>query len=245
MRMSDGWGGEVEGRGGGGKRKTATATMLTTIPGGTPAVHLPFKGFGNRQAERSGGALQSLVCGSQAPSESIGTVCMFCTLRQKRYSFNCALALWRGLNGAAHCGGNYINQRRVEKKKCWVLLLFQNPLQTTAIRPELGFSMQFAPLSSAFACLWNRQRQASGWFWGNRYRGTASSGKKAVFKDSLLTKGETPHLSTPKPCRQPFLYLLSNRSVEVESGTFRLPQTSGTVAVFKQWISSHESMELI
>lgn len=50
------------------------------------------------------------------PPESIGTVCMFCMLRQKRYSFNCALALWRGLNGAAHCCGNYKNQRRGKKR---------------------------------------------------------------------------------------------------------------------------------
>lgn len=54
-------------RRGGGKRKTATATMLATIPGGTPAVHLPFKVFGNRQAQHSSRALQSLVCGFQAP----------------------------------------------------------------------------------------------------------------------------------------------------------------------------------
>lgn len=44
--------------------------MLVTIPGGTPAVHLPFKGFSNRQAQRSSRALQSLVCGSQAPHRS-------------------------------------------------------------------------------------------------------------------------------------------------------------------------------
>lgn len=97
----------------GGKRKTATATMLATIPGGTPAVRLSFKVFSNRQAQCSSRVLQSLVCGSQDPTpdprpppESIGTVCMFCVLRQKWYSFNSALTLWRGLNGAAHCCGN-------------------------------------------------------------------------------------------------------------------------------------------
>lgn len=57
------------GRRGGGKRKTATATMLATIPGGTPAVHLPFKGFSNRQAQRSSRELQSVICGSQASSQ--------------------------------------------------------------------------------------------------------------------------------------------------------------------------------
>lgn len=54
------------GRGGGGKRKTATATMLATIPGGMPAVRLPFKSFSTRQAQRSSRVLQSFVCGSQA-----------------------------------------------------------------------------------------------------------------------------------------------------------------------------------
>lgn len=55
-----GWGGRC------GKRKTATATMLPTIPRGMPAVRLPFKGFSTRQARRRSRALQSFVCGSQA-----------------------------------------------------------------------------------------------------------------------------------------------------------------------------------
>lgn len=106
----------------GGKKKTATATMLGTIPGGMPAVHLPFKVFSNRHTQLSR-ILQSLVYGSQAPPpnpssppESIGTVCMFCMLRQKRHSFNCAVTLWRGLNGAAHCCGNYKNQSRGKRR---------------------------------------------------------------------------------------------------------------------------------
>lgn len=94
--------------------------MLGTIPRGVPVVQLPFKVFRNRQAKRSSRALQNLVCGSLdphpiPPPESIGTVCMFSTLRQKRYSFNCALSLWRGLNGAAHCCGN--NKIKGERKK--------------------------------------------------------------------------------------------------------------------------------
>lgn len=51
-----------------------------------------------------------------SPPESIGTVCMFCMLRQKRHSFNCAVTLWRGLNGAAHCCGNYKNQSRGKRR---------------------------------------------------------------------------------------------------------------------------------
>lgn len=60
MHVNDGRGGEVGEAERGGKRKAVTATMLATIPLGTPAVHLPFKGFGNR-------VLQSLVCGSPNP----------------------------------------------------------------------------------------------------------------------------------------------------------------------------------
>lgn len=41
---------------------------------------------------------------------------MFCMLRQKRHSFNCAVTLWRGLNGAAHCFGNYKNQSRGKRR---------------------------------------------------------------------------------------------------------------------------------
>ena len=67
MHVNEGRGGEVAEEEGGGKRKTATATMLATIPRGTPAVHLPFKGFSNRQALHSSRVLQSLVCGSQDP----------------------------------------------------------------------------------------------------------------------------------------------------------------------------------
>lgn len=85
------------------------------------------------------------------PPESIGTVCMFCMLRQKRFSFNCALPLWRGLNGAAHRCGNCKNQRR--RKRHRVLLQLQNPPQTRAVRPEHGFCTQYAGLSSSFACL--------------------------------------------------------------------------------------------
>lgn len=67
MHVNEGRGGEVGEEEGGGNLKTATATMLATIPRGTPAVHLPFKGFSNRQAQHSSRALQSLVCGSQIP----------------------------------------------------------------------------------------------------------------------------------------------------------------------------------
>lgn len=102
MHVNEGRGEECGWGGGGGQRKTATATMLATILRGAPAVHLPFKGFSNRQAQRSSRSLQSLVCGSQAPHpttkpppppNSIGAVCMFCMRRQKWYSFKCALAL--------------------------------------------------------------------------------------------------------------------------------------------------------
>lgn len=50
----------------GRKEEDSDSYKLPTIPWGTTVVHLPFKGFGNRQAERSSRALQSLVCGSQA-----------------------------------------------------------------------------------------------------------------------------------------------------------------------------------
>lgn len=49
--------------------------------------------------------------------ESIGAVCMFCMLRQKRCSFNCNLNLWRGLNGAARCYGNNNSKGREEDTK--------------------------------------------------------------------------------------------------------------------------------
>lgn len=203
------------------RRKTATATMLATIPGGTPVVHLPFKGFSNRRAQCSSRALQSLVCGSQAtlphlspPPESIGTVCMFCMLRQKRYSFSCALALWRGLNGAAHRCGNYKNQRQ-EKKMRRMLLLPQNPPQTRAITPEQGFWTQYARLSSVFACLWNGRDEpleASG------RTGTEEQTnllrKEGSFKELTLMKWWS--LAEMQSLWQPSsLQLLSKRSVEV------------------------------
>lgn len=65
-----------------------------------------------------------------------------------------------------------LQKPKARKKTRRVLLLLQNPPQTRAIRPEQGFCTQFARLSSAFACLCNRQRQACGRFWENRYRGT-------------------------------------------------------------------------
>lgn len=65
-----------------------------------------------------------------------------------------------------------LQKPKARKKTRRVLLLLQSPPQTRAIRPEKGFCTQFARLSSAFVCVWNRQRQASGRFWENRYRGT-------------------------------------------------------------------------
>lgn len=143
-------------RGGGRKRKAVTATMLATIPLGTPAVHLPFEGFSNRQAQHSNRVLQSLVCAPPHP-ESISAVCMLCTLRQKGVFFQlcpgslkrvkwCCSPLWE------------LQKTKARKQKS----LFQNPPQTTAIRPKRVFCTQFARLSSVLACLWNRQRQASG-----------------------------------------------------------------------------------
>ncbi len=177
--------------------------MLATIPRGTPAVHLPFKGFSNRQAQHSSRVLQSLVCGSQPPppphpsppSESIDTVCVFCTLRQKRYSFNCALALWRGLNGAAHSCGNYKNQRRGKRHAgsycCFRILRKQK---------RSGFCTQFAKLSSTFACLW---KSAEAILWkvlGEQVQRNkpTSSGRKAGFKDSsLIKRGSLAEMQTP------------------------------------------------
>lgn len=52
-----------------------------------------------------------------------------------------------------------LHKPKARKKKRGVLLPFQDPPQTTAIRPERGFCTQFAQLSSAFACLWNWQRE--------------------------------------------------------------------------------------
>lgn len=99
MRMSDGAGRDRGGRGGGGgggRRKTATATMLAAIPGGAPAVRLPFKGFSETDkpsaavaavAAAAAAELQSLIFGSRAPSESIGTVCVFRTAQTKKAFF--------------------------------------------------------------------------------------------------------------------------------------------------------------
>lgn len=144
---------------GGSGGKTTTATMLSTIPQGTHAVHLPFKVFSKRQAKLSSRALQSLVCGSPShpspPPESISTVCMFCMLRQKRYSFNCALTLWRGLNGAAHCYGN--NKTKMQGKRhkghYWSFRIQQKwePSDRAGILHTVW-------LSCAFDCLCNRQR---------------------------------------------------------------------------------------
>lgn len=94
--MSDGAGRDRGGRGGGGgggRRKTATATMLAAIPGGAPAVRLPFKGFSETDkpsaavAAAAAAELQSLIFGSRAPSESIGTVCVFRTAQTKKAFF--------------------------------------------------------------------------------------------------------------------------------------------------------------
>lgn len=80
------------------KRKTATTTILAAFPEGTPAVHLPFK---SSSADR-----HSTEAELQSPPMSIETVCAFCSRRQKKVSFNCTLAPWKGLNGAAHRWGN-------------------------------------------------------------------------------------------------------------------------------------------
>lgn len=68
------------------KRKTATTTILAVIPEGTPAVHLPFKSFSTDRHSTE-------ADNYKAPPMSIETVCVFCSRRQKRVSFNCALAL--------------------------------------------------------------------------------------------------------------------------------------------------------
>lgn len=125
------WEGRRERRRGVEKRKTATTTILAVIPEGTPAVHLPFKSFSTDR--------HSTEAENYKPPMSIETVCLFCLRRQKRVSFNCVLALWKGLNGAAHRCGNYKKQRQGKKR---MLLPFQNPAQTTVIRllrTQFGF----------------------------------------------------------------------------------------------------------
>lgn len=96
---------------------------------------------------------------------------MFCTLRQKTYSFKCALALWRGLNGAAHCCGNDTNQRRGKRREgcycCFRVLHKQERLDWSR-----DFTQNMAGFHLSLPCLCKRQRQASGRFWENRYRRT-------------------------------------------------------------------------
>lgn len=69
------------------KRKTATATILAVIPEGTPAVHLPFKSFSTDRHSTEADNYKA------PPTVSMETVCVFCSRRQKRVSFNCARAL--------------------------------------------------------------------------------------------------------------------------------------------------------
>lgn len=102
---------------------------------------------------------------------------MFCTLRQKSYSFNCALALWRGLNGVVHRCGNYKNQRQGKRR---VLLLLQDPLQTRAIRI-------LHTICQAFICLRLSLKPAEASLWkvlGEQVQRNkpTSSGRKAGFK---------------------------------------------------------------
>lgn len=99
--------------------------------------------------------------------QSIGTVCMFWTLRQKKLFFQlCPVSLKR----VKWCCSSLweLQKPKARKKTHTMLLRLRNPLQTRAIRPEQGFCTQYARLSSAFACVCNRQRQASGRLWENR-----------------------------------------------------------------------------
>lgn len=107
-----------------------------------------------------------------------------------------------------------LQKPKSRKKTHRALLQLQNPLQTKAIRPEQGFYTQCVTLSSAFACVCNRLRQASGRFWEYRYRGTnqpPQEGRQA----SKTPLAQRVDFLMQTPWHPSSLQQLSNRSVKV------------------------------
>lgn len=117
------------------------------------------------------------------PPMSIETACVFCSRRQKTVPFNCTLALWKGLNGAAHRCGNYKKQRQAERRKkkertkertavcyCRFRILHRQQWSQSCGR---GLCAQFVRLSSSFGHLWIQQRKAWQRPCEHRYPGTS------------------------------------------------------------------------
>lgn len=166
-----------EGAGGKKKRKTATTTILAATPEGTPAEHLPFKSCSSDRRSTEADNYKA------PPPMSIETACVFCSRRQKTVPFNCTLALWKGLNGAAHRCGNYKKQRQAERRKkkertkertavcyCRFRILHRQQWSQSCGR---GLCAQFVRLSSSFGHLWIQQRKAWQRPCEHRYPGTS------------------------------------------------------------------------
>lgn len=96
MHVNEGRGEEV-GEGGVGRGRQRQLQCLLLYPGERLRYICLLKASAT---DKHSVAAESYKASSVAPKhhpspppESMGTVCMFCMLRQKRYSFNCALAL--------------------------------------------------------------------------------------------------------------------------------------------------------
>lgn len=140
-----------------------------SIPQGMPGEHLAFKACAK---DRHKTAAERYKASSVAPKPLpnllswVNRHCMYVLYTHtKRYSFNCALALWRGLNGAAHRCGNKKKKNKGKEEGAHGVMAASQSSANKSDQTGAGISTQYAWLSCAFACVcvgWGRPAEGCG-----------------------------------------------------------------------------------